>query len=116
MKSCHRLHDAVFPVVMKHVASHRPKVAEEEILPLLVWASKRGYIRVVKGLLDNGADIKTTALQNGLVWTALLCACYGGEIVLVELLLTYGADPNFADSNRGVTPLNIASTRGIYPL
>ena len=70
----------------------------------LEMAAQTGQIKVVKILIEKGADVN----KKGRGTTALHMACiYGGKTELIDLLLEKGADINARDANRN-TPLNYA--------
>jgi ankyrin repeat protein len=68
----------------------------------LTLAAFEGRIKVVKCLLDAGADPNYLA-SNG--WTPLIAAANDGRKRIVEILLDAGANPNLADAN-GKTALH----------
>ncbi|KAK6703657.1 hypothetical protein SNK04_013587 [Fusarium graminearum] len=67
-----------------------------------------GYVKVVKLLLENGADITVT---NNAGWTPVNAASGRGHVEVVKLLLENGADITVAGSG-GVTPVIAASFNG----
>ena len=84
-------------------------------------AIERGYMNMVKMLLDGGAhpDTEDDEGRTPLHW---LLKLWHSRIEMVQLLLERGADPHKADK-RGKTPLQLASERGykevaqqIYPI
>ncbi len=68
--------------------------------PPLVWAAEEGSVEAVKCLLDHGAAAHQESL-NG----ALFSAAVRGPLEVVKLLLDRGADPNSAAGFAGYTPL-----------
>ena len=75
--------------------------------PLLMAATRKGDIDVVKLLLEKGAEVDHTNERDG-GYTALLYAIARGNLDIVELLIEKGAKVNQA--NRiGYTPLLYAS-------
>jgi ankyrin repeat protein len=82
--TCHQLHDILFPVLM-HKAS---KFQLPGVTSILHWASKQGYIRVVKGLLGAGVTIDVLD-QTGS--SALMYASESGHLDISQYLLTQGA-------------------------
>ena len=80
----------------------------------LSFAVKRGHIRVVKTLLENGADPNRSAVGDSA--TPLQIAVAQGRTAIVRLLLDHGADPNHYNSNWSRTLLEQASTERIRRL
>jgi uncharacterized protein len=68
----------------------------------LTLAAFEGRVKIVKYLLDVGADPNYSA-SNG--WTPLIAAANDGRKRVVEILLDAGANPNLADAN-GKTALH----------
>jgi len=60
--------------------------------------------KLVKNLLDNGADVNTVYDD---ACTPLLIATYNGDIHCIKILLEYGADVNEVNEFDGDTPLFI---------
>lgn len=54
----------------------------------LYVASSKGYVTIVKMLLDNNADPN---LPGGPLGSALVAACHGGKVKIVQLLLSHNA-------------------------
>ncbi|MGC3960253.1 MAG: ankyrin repeat domain-containing protein [Verrucomicrobiota bacterium] len=71
-------------------------------------AAEKGQLRVAEYLLNNGADVNTSASGS-----PLAIAARNGHKKMVELLLARGAAFNAVDSDRR-TPLHVAVTRN-YP-
>ncbi len=74
----------------------------------LMYASKKGTIEIVKLLLDSGANVNAISEDGD---TALMRASKKGNIEIVELLLNSGADIN-AISDNGNTALIMAAEGG----
>jgi ankyrin repeat protein len=75
---------------------------------LLNYASVRGYLEVVKLLLEMGADVNIIDDDGR---TPLNCALKNRHVEVAKLLLDEGADVNIPN-NSGWTPLNYASEDG----
>ncbi|KAL9035454.1 MAG: hypothetical protein Q9180_004853 [Flavoplaca navasiana] len=76
----------------------------------LTEASRMGHLRVVKALLDNGADV---GFQRNGCPNALIQACRMCNTEVVRLLLEHGANPNASVPNP-FTPLGEALNTGSY--
>lgn len=74
----------------------------------LVYAAKDNRWRVVKVLLENGADLSVVADE---CYTALIIGAQAGHVTVVKLLVEAGADKEQKDS-QGHTPLHPSSHRG----
>ncbi len=55
----------------------------------LIMASRNGAARIVKALIDAGAEVNA---QNGIGWTGLMRAAKHGYPVTVKVLLNHGSD------------------------
>lgn len=75
----------------------------------LMLASLKGYSRVVRVLLNNGA--RTSAVDDT-GYTALLLAAQYGHLAVVKMLLKEGADPKAATTGDGHTALHLAAHGG----
>ena len=78
----------------------------------LYMASSRGYTKVVRSLIDRGADLKAKCnawdeYGRPVQWTPLLVALEKGRPEIARMLLERGADVNYTD-NHGRSPLHIA--------
>jgi len=94
---------------------------------LIVWAAARGRVEAVRLLIELGWDVNVFGrgdVPSGMRWqTALHEAAGEGNIDLIELLLSAGADPNLRDKRFGGTALGWAehgrqeaATRLLAPL
>jgi hypothetical protein len=93
--TCRRLHNVFFPLLMRKAANIRvlpTYYSYESYLTVLHWASERGYIRVVKAILEAGASVD---VLDGHQITALMRASASGHEDVVECLLVHGADFKF---------------------
>ena len=75
----------------------------------LKLASEKGYLDLVKILLEHGADVNSTTGDYD--YTALMYASKYEHIKIVQILLKHGADVNIQNRN-GFTALIYASERG----
>ncbi|XP_066556316.1 ankyrin repeat and SOCS box protein 16 [Amia ocellicauda] len=71
--------------------------------------ASRGFTACAKALLTAGADVNASVGGT----TALHDACTGGHTDCVNLLLSYGANPNIL-SSEGCAPLHLCSTPKTY--
>ena len=71
----------------------------------LMYSANRGYLEVVKALLDKGADVNGKDMHGR---TALMRASESGHLEVVKVLLGKGAYVNAKDKY-GATALKIAS-------
>ena len=72
-----------------------------------IQASKRGSTNKIKEFIKNGVDIEMRDTSYGK--TALMFACSDSYLVMVDVLLKAGANPNLQD-NEGRTALMMSST------
>ena len=72
--------------------------------PKLKTAARKGDLKAVKKMLEDGANPN---IKNGSGGTPLVWAAYYGHTEMVKVLLEYGADPNMEDAT-GNTPLSLA--------
>ena len=83
----------------------------------LYIASSRGYIEIVRILIDRGADISAQCDDRDndrewrVKWTPLHVASKNGRLEIARILLENGADVNY-QGDRCRCPLNIASRSG----
>jgi ankyrin repeat protein len=82
--------------------------AGEDDSPVLSVAAQRGSVRVLRVLLDGGANVK---LANKKGWTAAHEASYFGHAECLRILLAAGADKE-AKEEHGDTPLHSAALEG----
>ncbi len=77
----------------------------------LHFASLNGYLEVVELLVQSGARLEDKAenIKNGL--TPLACAAMKQRSIVVEYLLSKGANPK-SQNDRNITPLHWAAIRG----
>mmetsp|Transcript_24250 Transcript_24250/g.29409 ORF Transcript_24250/g.29409 Transcript_24250/m.29409 type:complete len:457 (+) Transcript_24250:181-1551(+) len=75
----------------------------------LQFAAEAGYIKVVRMLLDAGADIDAKGLNHQ---TALHEAVIGGHESIVRMLLSKGCDVELRDYKHKYTPLHRAIVHG----
>jgi ankyrin repeat protein len=75
----------------------------------LIWACESGQTKIVKSLLDGGADVNIQNYYNGM--TALMWAAQNGHTEIVNALLESDADVNFGD-NHYRTALMFAAQQG----
>jgi len=64
-------------------------------------AAERGYIEIVKLLLERGADPNLPEGMTANKGTALYAACCQNNLELAEVLLAHGADPNSSVDSSG---------------
>ncbi len=104
-----------YPEILETLINHGAKInepirAKEEfklavVSNLLYEAAKKGNIKSVEILLENGANVNATIEQN---FTPLMTSAVNGDYDIAKLLLDSGADVNIK-SSMGVTALSIAS-------
>jgi ankyrin repeat protein len=82
---------------------------EQDGVPLLFVACQNGNLKIVKILIEHGADVNKSEKSSDS--TSILTAAQHGYLKIVELLIEHGADVNKVNSY-GATPLILASDRG----
>ena len=80
----------------------------ENNTPVLYTAAQSGSLRVLKVLLDGGANVKLADKKG---WTAAHEASYFGHAECLRILLAAGAEKEAKDEF-GVTPLHFAAQEG----
>lgn len=83
--------------------------AKVDGLPLLALAARNGTTAVARALLDRGADVDCV-VKSYEKWTPLHYAAQRGAYDLVELLLSYGADPAKPDK-RGTVAVGYGDSK-----
>lgn len=81
-------------------------------VPPLFFACRYGHARVVRILIEFGADVD--ASSNG--WSPLHEACHGQHVEVVNVLIGRGVNVNVATSYSGLTPLMQAARNGCMRL
>jgi ankyrin repeat protein len=82
-------------------------VFSENLEEAMVKAANNGDATKVRKLLDQGESANSKHRLTG--WSALIAACYSGQIDVVRMLIQAGADVNARDKTGG-TPLFKAAT------
>ena len=78
------------------------------LAPLWIRSTANGDCskEIFQAMINHGADVNTTAPRSNM--TALMTACYKGNLDAIKLLLHAGSDPNITDG-RGDTWLHYAA-------
>lgn len=98
---------AIFESRLKQLPDRTDKIISEE--QLLLQAAYQGDVAVATKLLQKGTDIVTRDPSG---WTPLLIAVMQHQTPMVQLLLTYGSEPD-VQCNLGLrTPLHQAAEAG----
>jgi|GEM_PF-524309 len=85
------------PALLEHVRAGIPvDLADHKGDTFLILATYAGHEDLVRGLLDLGAEVNAL---NGREQSALTCAVFRGDEVLVTALLAAGADPELGAQN-----------------
>ncbi|HLK55779.1 MAG TPA: ankyrin repeat domain-containing protein [Chthonomonadaceae bacterium] len=98
--------------IVRLLLAHRadPNIGDyHETLPMLV--ASEGDTKIMKLLLDAGADIHATGHAGA---TALSSAAFSGNVEMVRLVVSHGADVNNNDDWRGRTAIMAAAEYGHY--
>ena len=102
-------------ILVQEMLKKDPKLANAPLMKgvttPLCRATFNNFQSLVLMLLANGADINGRALTNGR--TPLMWAALRGNVILLELLITKGADINLED-NEGLNCFDIAVCRLQY--
>lgn len=77
----------------------------------LIKAAQAGDALTIRALLEEDPDLLSAREEPG-SHTALHVAAASGNAAVVELLLSYGADPNALDTSDNANPLHYAAERG----
>lgn len=80
----------------------------KELTPLM-FASKEGYIDIVKILLQAGANVHVTTMDGV---TAIMGAVQQGHAVVVQMLINAGAKVNVEYAGGNMTPLMLCCVLG----
>jgi len=75
----------------------------------VMFASERGFLPIVKLLIENGANVST---PNRFGFTALHASTSGNHLEVSKVLIANGADVNAADEN-GRSPLFFAAEKNL---
>jgi ankyrin repeat protein len=93
--------DRMIELLLAHNADVRAQDSQGN--PALVYAAETGNRKVVKLLLDRGADTNASGKDDAALGAALSSAAYGGFVEVAALLIDRGADVNWRYS--GPLPL-----------
>jgi len=108
----HRLeHDRVVSLLLTFGAD--PNRKDKNGNTAIIVAASNGRERMVKSLLNYGADVNVQDRQFG--FTALGCAAANGHGTVVKLLLKHGAQPEIRDSS-GKTASELAESNGLVDI
>lgn len=101
----------------------RDETDEEQGETPLMEAARWGHVDTVRALLESGVNVNATTNE---AWTALHAASVGKHGTIIELLLTYKANPNIYSYHRHFdeelgwhfsgTPLHVAAANGCVPV
>lgn len=83
----------------------KTEIRNEQDESVLMLAAFKGYLPLVKKLVENGAEVNKTG------WTPLHYAASTGQLTVIEYLLKNGAFIN-AESPNGSTPLMMSAMYG----
>ena len=92
-------------------ANAHPQFAQEGFIfgggrSPLMWAAFRGDAKIIKALLDAGADVNS----EGMLGTPLSQAAWADRTEAARLLVEHGANANQASHAEGYTPLHWAAS------
>ena len=102
------LHDVVKFLIVERFQNVNARGFDEDETPLTV-ASRRGYSKVSRVLLEHGADMETRDRHN---YNPLDRASEKGHMDVIRVLLERHADVNSSDELDCVTALHLASSYG----
>lgn len=101
-------HEGIVQLVL-HAKARDSKIQDEQRQSALRMASANGHRKVVRLLLEAGADINASNWEKR---TALLLAAENGQISIARLLLNRGAREDISD-NKGRSPIFAATEKGL---
>ncbi|KAK5213084.1 hypothetical protein LTR47_006963 [Exophiala xenobiotica] len=99
-------HDDILELTLGRSNEYAINECDEDGRTALLWASKGGHEKVVRILLDHGADVNAEGGQYG---NALQAALKGGHEKMVLMLVDRGADVNAEGGNNGLGSLQEAA-------
>ncbi len=102
------LHKGGIAVIREYIRSGADLTVCDKTSNALIWACRYRQVNIVRCLLDHGVSLACTPPTG---YTPLHAAADSGSDDLVDLLLTYRADPNAA-TVQGATPLHTAARKG----
>ncbi len=94
-------------------AGYDPDMKDARGNPLLTIAVRSQFPEIVGILLEAGADVNRLSGDRG--YSPLMDAAQKGDLAIVEILLSHGADPNIR-SRDGQTALILSAGRGDVPM
>lgn len=103
------------PAVERLRAAH-PEAVTQLRPGLIVWATAKGRHESVRLLLELAVDVNSRGRHDAPIeggsTTALHIAAADGDVELVQLLLSHGADTSLRDADHDATPLDWARYTG----
>lgn len=94
-------------------AGYDPDMKDSRGNPLLTIAVRAQFPEIVSILLEAGADVNRLSGDRG--YSPLMDAAQKGDLAVVEILLSHGADPNLS-SRDGQTAVILSAGRGDVPM